>query len=33
MTNWDVAVLLQEFLNSAANNGYWLDSRPGRFYA
>jgi hypothetical protein len=31
MINCDVAVLLQEFLNSAANCGKWLDSRPGRF--
>ena len=31
MINWNVAVLLQEFLTSAANSGFWLDSRPGRF--
>jgi len=31
MINWDVVVLLQEFLTSATNSGYWLDSRPGRF--
>ena len=31
MIDLDVAALLQEFLMSAANSGYWLDPRPGRF--